>query len=100
MGGDYLPSSPGFHPDICQPVVILVRLSVGLASLVIRASYHGGVPVQANLEIGRIFRHFHMNGGFGAVADVACLAVRIAVFDSDDVIVGQQEASIAAWRSL
>src|SRR4029077_5699952 len=89
MGGNYLPSSPGFHPHICQPVVILVRLSVGVASLVIRASYHGGVPVHANLELGH-FRHFHMNGRLGAMAYVASLAVRAAILNGDDEIISQE----------
>src|SRR5208283_125136 len=62
MGTKHPPVVPHLHPDIGQPVVILVRLAVGPSHLVIRPGHHGDVAAAAYPHPKvRQFRDFHVN---------------------------------------
>src|ERR1051325_6712474 len=87
MRGNDLPLAANLHPYVGQAVVVFVRLTFGIALLVIGAGDNGGVPVETNFEIGEL-RDLHVDGGIRAVRNVACLAVDAAVLNCNDELIG------------
>src|SRR5713101_1691367 len=88
MGSNHLPGAPNLHPNVGEPVVILVWLAVGLSPLVIRPGHHSDAAMQPHPEV-RQLGYFHPNRGIGTVRNITRFAVGVAILNRNHEILGQ-----------
>src|SRR5579862_336562 len=84
------PSVPNSHPNIGQPVMVLVGLAVGASGLVISPGHDRNIATPHSYPQIREFGDFDFRRRIGAVRDVPGLTVDVAVLDRDHELFGQQ----------